>query len=302
MNSGYVYRDRVAPQSAGTSVLDYHAARYVHSTSAEWSQSLAEGRVRVNGRTANAEDLLRAGDQLEYHRAPWCEPEAPLDFAVHFEDDELLVVAKPAGLQVLPAGPFFEHTLLHLVRASDPSRATSSPIHRLGRGTSGLILFGKSEAARAELSRQFRSFEPRKTYLALAQGCALPTSCIAHHPILRVPHGPMHIHVAHPSGKQALTRVRVLRRDRELDRSLVAAQPITGRADQIRVHLAALGSPIVGDLLFGPGGQAISDARPGDGGYFLHAAALSFVHPTTRRWIKLRCAPPWLAIQSAKRQ
>ncbi|HTF90082.1 MAG TPA: RluA family pseudouridine synthase [Planctomycetota bacterium] len=294
MNSGYVYRDRVKPDSAGRSVLDYHAARFAHSTNEQWAVSLAEGRVRVNGRTAGADDVLRAGDELEYHRAPWSEPEAPLEFAVAFEDEEVLVVSKPAGLQVLPAGPFFERTLLHLVRSSDVTRTEASPIHRLGRGTSGLILFGKSEAARAELSRQFRAFEPRKTYLALAQGTGLPSSAIARHPILRVPHGPMHIHVAHPSGKAALTRLRVLRRDFERDCTLVAAQPITGRADQIRVHLAALGAPIVGDPLFGPGGRAKSDAKPGEGGYFLHAAALSFVHPLTQRWIKLRSAPAWM--------
>ena len=294
MNSGYIYRDRVAQESAGTSVLEYHAARFVHSTTAEWALSVAEGRVRVNGRAASADELLRVGDRLEYHRAPWREPDAPLEFGVAFEDDDVLVLIKPAGLQVLPAGPFCEHTLLHLVRASAPSRAGASPIHRLGRGTSGLILFGKSENARAELSRQFRAFEPRKTYLALVVGCELPSSAIARHPILRVPHGPMHIHVAHPAGKTATTRVRVLRREPELNRSLVAAQPITGRADQIRVHLAVLGSPIVGDPLFGVGGVPMSDARPGEGGYFLHAAALSFVHPTSRRWIKLRSRPAWL--------
>jgi 23S rRNA pseudouridine1911/1915/1917 synthase len=144
------------------------------------------------------------------------------------------------------------------------------------------------------LARQFRSFEPRKTYLALALGCELPGSAIVRERILRVPHGPMHIHVAHPAGKPATTRLRVLRRDVARARSLVAAQPITGRPDQIRIHLAALGAPIVGDPLFGVGGVAISDARPGDGGYFLHAAALSFVHPTTRQWIKLRSAPDWL--------
>ncbi|HUR26923.1 MAG TPA: RluA family pseudouridine synthase [Planctomycetota bacterium] len=300
MNAGYVYRERVAAEDAGQRALDYHARRFAHSTSAEWARSFAEERVRVNGRPVDADARLRAGDALEYHRAPWNEPDAPLHFAVAFEDDDVLVALKPAGLQVLPAGPFCEHTLLHLVRTSAITRANASPIHRLGRGTSGLILFGKSESARAELARQFRAFEPRKTYLALASGHALPHSVIARHPILRVPHGPMHIHVAHPAGKAAATRVRVLRR--EAEHTLVAAQPITGRADQIRIHLAALGSPLVGDPLFGEGGTAKSDARPGDGGYFLHAAALSFVHPATRRWVKTRCAPPWLALQSAKRQ
>ena len=98
-------------------------------------------------------------------------------------------------------------------------------------------------------------------------------------------------------GRASLTRVRVLRRERGSlregtevnrddhgsERALVAAQPITGRPDQIRIHLAAAGAPIVGDPLFGPGGTPKSDAPPGAGGYLLHAAALSFAHPRAAR-------------------
>ncbi len=292
-NSGYIYRDRVPEGFAGLGVLDYHRTRFVHSTAEVWIEALAAGRLRINGRTAQDQDVLCAGDRLEYHRAPWNEPEVPLKFEVCFEDEDVLAAIKPSGLQVLPAGPFFENTLLHQVRASATSRADASPIHRLGRGTSGLILFGKSPLARAELARQFRDFETRKSYLALVIGCGLPHSALARHPIGKVPHGRLQIHVASVLGKPALTRVRVLRRDTEAQRSLVCAQPITGRADQIRIHLAALGAPIVGDPLFGAGGTPISDARPGEGGYHLHAAALSFVHPRTQRWIKLRSLPTW---------
>jgi 23S rRNA pseudouridine1911/1915/1917 synthase len=89
-----------------------------------------------------------------------------------------------------------------------------------------------------------------------------------------------------------LTRVRVLRR--EAERTLVAAQPITGRPDQIRIHLAAAGAPIVGDPLFGPGGVPISDAPPGAGGYLLHAVRLSFTHPTSGARIRLQQWPDWL--------
>jgi 23S rRNA pseudouridine1911/1915/1917 synthase len=81
---------------------------------------------------------------------------------------------------------------------------------------------------------------------------------------------------------------------RESERTLVAAQPITGRPDQIRIHLAAAGAPIVGDPLFGPGGVPKSDAPPGAGGYLLHAAALSFPHPATGARLKFRSLPAWL--------
>jgi 23S rRNA pseudouridine1911/1915/1917 synthase len=295
VNSGYVYRDRVPPQHARSSVLDYHVRRFPHSDGAAWRLSIEQGLVLVNGRAARADDLLHAGDELAFHRPPWREPEAPTCFHVLLEDDDVLAVEKPAGLQVLPAGPFLARTLLSLVRASDPSRADSSPVHRLGRGTSGIVLFGKTSASRASLSMQFRELRPTKTYLALVEGVALPSSFVALQPIGRVAHGPMHIHVAREGGKPSTTRVRVLSRDPATGRALVAAQPITGRPDQIRIHLAAAGAPIVGDPLFGPGGTAKSDATPGACGYRLHAAALRFEHPRTGTTVKLRSPAPWMA-------
>jgi len=295
LNGGYVYRDEVQRADAGTQVLAYHVARFQHSSSATWRRAIESGQVRVNGRVAACEQLLGAGDQLEFHREPWVEPESPRDFRVVHEDPDVLVVDKPAGLQVLPAGSLLENTLLRLVQASSPARALSAPVHRLGRGSSGLVLFGQHAAARAYLSAQFVDFRATKTYLALARGTELPISCIARHPIGTRPHGPLEIACVVPGGRPSVTRLRVLARDRAADRSLVAAQPITGRPDQIRIHLAACGAPLVGDPLFGVGGVPISSSvRPGDGGYFLHASALSVLHPATGRLLKLRSRPAWL--------
>lgn len=290
-NRGFVYRAQVGPDGAGEPVLAYHLARFRHSDEATWRAAIELGRVLVNGRRVEPETRLRAGDELEFHRPPWHEPDAPEAFEVAFEDEHVLVAIKPAGLQVLPAGPFSARTLLELVRASDASRAEAAPAHRLGRGTSGLIAFGKSALGRSALARQFRELVPRKSYLAWVEGRGLPSSFAARQPIARAAHGPITIHVAAAQGRPALTRVRVLRRERE--RSLVAAQPITGRPDQIRIHLAAAGAPIVGDPLFGPGGVPKSTAPPGAGGYLLHSAALALRHPRSEAWIKLRSLPTW---------
>ncbi len=293
MNSGYVYTSRVAVADAGRALLDYYVERFPKRTRADWSATIEAGQVRIAGRVAHAQDLLAAGDVVEYHRLPWTEPDAPTEFGVAYEDEHVLVAIKPSGMQVLAAGPYFEKTLFHLVRTSAPDRADASPVHRLGRGTSGLILVGKTKLARVELARQFRERSPTKTYFALVEGVALPTSCHARHPIGDVPHGPMRLYVARAGGKESLTRVRVLRRDAARNETLVAAQPITGRPDQIRIHLAALDAPIVGDPLFGPGGVAKSDVPPGTGGYHLHAAGIGFVHPATRARLKFRSRPTW---------
>ena len=204
----------------------------------------------------------------------------------------MLVVVKPANLQVLPAGPFSARTLLELVRRSDSSRGEAAPAHRLGRGTSGLIAFGKTALARSSLSRQLRELTLGKTYFAWCEGTRLPASFAARQPIARLAHGPLTIHAAAAHGRPSLTRVRVLRRAAE--RTLVAAQPITGRPDQIRIHLAASGAPIVGDPLFGVGGVPKSDVPPGEGGYLLHSAGLSFDHPQTGARIRLRSHPEWV--------
>jgi len=292
VNRGYVYRAQVGTADAGRSVLAFHVERFRHSDEPTWRAAIAEGRVRVNGRCVEPDEPLRAGDELEFHRPPWQEPDAPESFDVAFEDEHVLVVVKPAGLQVLPAGPFSARTLLSVVRASDGARAEAAPAHRLGRGTSGLIAFGKTAVARASLARQFREFTLRKTYLAWVAGERLPISFAAREPIARIAHGPLEIYAAAEQGRPSLTRVRVLRR--EAERTLVAAQPITGRPDQIRIHLAAAGAPIVGDPLFGPGGTPKSDAPPGAGGYLLHAAALSFAHPVNGALVKTRSLPGWV--------
>jgi 23S rRNA pseudouridine1911/1915/1917 synthase len=149
--------------------------------------------------------------------------------------------------------------------------------------------------------RQFRERTLTKTYLAWVEGARLPGSFAAREPIGRIVHGLLAIHVAAEHGRAALTRVRVLRRvplpQDKLERALVAAQPITGRPDQIRIHLAAAGAPIVGDPLFGPGGTPKSDVPPGAGGYLLHAAALSFAHPAGGARIKVRSLPGWLEVR-----
>jgi 23S rRNA pseudouridine1911/1915/1917 synthase len=291
-NRGYVYRARAGLPDIGRSVLTFHVERFRHSDEATWREAIELGRVFVNGRRAAADELLRAGDELEFHRPPWHEPEAPESFGVAFEDEHVLVVVKPAGLQVLPAGPFMARTLLEIVRASDGSRVTAAPAHRLGRGTSGLIAFGKSAIARSALARQLREFTLGKTYLAWVAGERLPGSFAARQSIAPLLHGPLEIHAAAEHGRASLTRIRVLRREPE--RTLVAAQPITGRPDQIRIHLAAAGAPIVGDPLFGPGGTPKSAVPPGAGGYLLHAAALSFAHPASGARIRLRSLPAWV--------
>jgi 23S rRNA pseudouridine1911/1915/1917 synthase len=290
INSGFDYRERVDGVGTPITVLEYLSGRYLHSTESVWRDRLGSGQVFLDGLPACETDILRSGQELVWRRPPWDEPDVPLSYAVLREDEHLLGVAKPSGLPTIPAGGFFEHTLLARVRLIYPH---ATPVHRLGRGTSGVVLFALSGLARSALGALFRRGEVVKTYRALASGHPERNAFTVDVPIGPVPHPRVGtIHAACPAGKRALSRVRIL--ERRSSCSLVEVQIETGRPHQIRIHLAAAGHPLIGDPLYAAGGcfKADGSALPGDIGYWLHAERLEFRHPVRREQIEISCFPP----------
>jgi 23S rRNA pseudouridine1911/1915/1917 synthase len=290
LNQGYAYRVRVDAKDVGRGVLAFLAGRYTHSSEAHWRERLERGEVSVDGRLAAAGAVLRAGQVVVWARPPWREPEVPLAWALLHRDPHLLAVAKPAGLPTAPAGGFLSHTLLARVRASFPE---ATPAHRLGRGTSGLVLFARTAEARAGLARAWRAGEVRKLYRARVAGCPEADAFVIEVPIGPVPFAALGtLHTASPHGRAARSRVRVLRRDEAS--SLVEVEIETGRPHQIRIHAAAAGHPLLGDPLYGEGGLPRVDvaALPGDLGYALHAHRLELAHPVTGEPLALVCRPP----------
>ena len=291
-NRGYTYRAQVGPGDVGRTVLEYLAAAYRHTGAEGWRGRVAGGEVEVDGATAAPGDLLRPGAWVAWHRPPWDEPEVPRNFSVLLEDDAVVAVAKPSGLPTAPAGGFLEHTLLAFVRAVYPEAA---PMHRLGRATSGVVLFAREPAARAALQEAFRARRIEKRYRALCVGAPASDVFTVEAPIGPVPHPLLGtVHAASSTGKQARSRVSVL--ERREGTSLLAVDIDTGRPHQIRIHLAHAGHPLAGDPLYGPGGMPLPGSRalPGDPGYLLHAERLGFSHPTTGLWtvVSAPCPPP----------
>ncbi|MGF1566799.1 MAG: RluA family pseudouridine synthase [Nodosilinea sp.] len=309
MNQGWIYTDRITPAEAGLSLLDFYTHRYRHSSRAQWQARIESGQICVNGQPAAIADRLHPGQHLAYHRPPWLEPAVPLDFDILHADEDIVILAKPAGLPVLPGGNFLTHTLLHQLRRRYP-KDPPVPIHRLGRGTSGLMLLARSPLARSTLSRQMRestatASDPqapltlRKTYRALIGASDLPDQFTLTTPIGKVAHPVLdYVYSASPTGRPAHSEGQVLRRSSAS--TLVEITIRTGRPHQIRIHLAAAGYPLLGDPLYGIGGLPIypepdEDGRipvPGDVGYHLHAYRLNLRHPSTQAAMEIVCPAP----------
>jgi len=291
LNAGYEYRETLGPEAAAQTLLAYLSRRYRHSSPAEWSSRIAAGHVLIDSKIAHADTVLRKGHTLVWKRPPWREPDAPLSFEVLYEDADILAVAKPAGLPTLPGANYLQSTLLAQVQQTYPDAA---PLHRLGRWTSGIVLCARNPQARRALVRQWAT-QVRKRYRALAVGAPAWDHATITEPIGPVPHPLLgSVHAVRSDGKAAVSHVTVL--ERRADCCLCDVWIDTGRAHQIRIHLAAAGHPLAGDPLYPPGGRPSVDTRalPGDPGYLLHATELRFRHPRHDTEQSVECEPPSL--------
>jgi 23S rRNA pseudouridine1911/1915/1917 synthase len=289
LNKGYSYHQQLDTKARGHTVLSYLEKHYTHSTKQEWLERLQRGEIFLAGQSANGNELLRAGQTFIWNRPPWVEENTPQTFDIIYQDDAVLVVNKPSGLPTVPAGGFLENTLFSLVRKEFPA---AQPVHRLGRGTSGLVVFAMNDKANRGLSKSWRENNVEKHYRALASGVASQDEYNIDAPIGLVHHPRLgEVNAACETGKHSSSLARVLeKRDRT---TLFAVHIFTGRPHQIRIHLAFIGHPLVGDALYGVGGQPLENAGlPGEGGYLLHAERLKFLHPVTREGLELQAPVP----------
>lgn len=291
LNRGFRYQKCLGSDAAGLQAIEYLTRHFPAFTEEEWLARIGSGRVLLDGIPLLEQQILRPGQLLCWIRPPWEEPDVPRSFAILYQDDHVVAVAKPCGLPTLPGGGcFMENTLLSLVRRRFPG---ANPLHRLGRGTSGIVLFAIKQEAAGKILQAWRHSKILKIYRTLVDGFPAADEFSVDVSIGPVPHPLLKtIHAASSAGKSAHSDIRVL--ERRNSESLLEIRIATGRPHQIRIHLAAAGYPLTGDPLYAAGGipHANSSALPSDLGYHLHNSVLGFPHPADGRWIEITCAAP----------
>ena len=296
----------VAPEHAGKRLDQFLALQLDHVSRARVQQLISERKILVNGTAAKASVKLRGGEIVKVlgnaQRPPLKAVAEDIPLDIVYEDDDLAVINKPAGMMVHAGAGATEdarnrgtlvNALLHHLESLSGAGGELRPgiVHRLDKETSGLIVVAKNDEAHHKLSAQFAAREVKKKYVALVHGWVKKDSGTIAQSISRDRIHRTRMTTRIEGGRAAVTHYRVVRRlDTKFGKfTLLDLKIDTGRTHQIRVHVAAMGHPVVGDTVYGAPRQArgksaaVSLARN-----FLHSAELEFRHPRTGETIALK--------------
>jgi 23S rRNA pseudouridine1911/1915/1917 synthase len=305
---------RVPPEVAGQRV-DVFVQSQLHRTSRTRAQAIVRASAYDGGgRRLKPNDRVRAEQKILLWRAPWDETPVPVEVPILYEDEHLLAVDKPALLPVHPTARYHRNTLIKVLQELRPEIAFLSLGHRLDRETSGVLLVSKTRPCDRALKRQFAEREDvKKTYVALALG--VPEGSAAGHSLRCVRRlqldtdSPLRVKMRVSDSADALVASTVfdvaeVRRGpsgQAYSRILCGLE--TGRQHQIRVHLASLGAPVVGDKLYGADDRAFARAADGEltaddlerlelPRHALHAAIMELSHPITHETLRIEAPLP----------
>jgi 23S rRNA pseudouridine1911/1915/1917 synthase len=290
----------VTPGSAGARVDRYLARSFPFLSRAGWQKRIDDQELLVNGRLVKAATRLREGDELTMYAPVFVEPEVDRGVAVLWQDGPVMAVFKPGNLPMHENGPYRKNTFTEIVW--ETYGREWSAVHRLDRETSGIVLCGGTPEARAKLCGDLEARRMRKEYLAIARGVPEREQWHCDGPIGDLVESEIRIKKwVVPGGLSAATGFSVKARAPEA--CLLHAKPITGRTNQIRIHSAHSGHVLYGDKLYHPdeavfleyfeSGQTENvTLRTGFHRLCLHATALEFAHPETRKQCRVESEMP----------
>ncbi|MCI1245580.1 MAG: RluA family pseudouridine synthase [Bacilli bacterium] len=252
--------------------------------------------VTVNDKVEKPHYQLRYGDIVnyeEYTEKPLELKKQDIPLDIVYEDDDIIVVNKQAGLTVHPGNGHEDGTLLNGLlfheSALAPAAGAARPglVHRIDKDTSGLLVVAKNDFAYEGLSAQLVGHSMHREYYALVKGLIGEDEAKIDAPIGRDPKNPLKFAVVGRGGKESVTFFKVLKRFPNDGCTLVSCRLLTGRTHQIRVHMTFIGHPVIGDPLYGAGNRKLYD-----NGQLLHAYRLTFVHPRTKKEVSFTAPLP----------
>lgn len=264
--SEQVYQSHVPPEYDGFPVEKYFVSRFSYQTERQWTEQIRQGRITVNGLTVQPGAVLREQDKIVTRAGVRTEPPANRRLEVIYQDRHLRIFNKAAPIPVHPSGRYFKNSMTELLKEVYPDEVPR-PTQRLDAGTTGVIAFARTRQTAAFLMHQFQGKAVFKEYLAIVEGIPAQKKFSVDAPIGRLDGSRRGVGEALAGSKTAHTQFEWMS---SLEgRSLMKVIPLSGRTNQIRVHLASCGLPIVSDLVYG-------DPRPCDLPFSLHAHRIRF--------------------------
>ncbi len=285
------YKLSVKKRFEGLNIVDFFLEAVPRSTAQIWEEKIKHNNLKINTKIITKNHIVKAGDIASHTTEPKIEPQINANIQLIYNDDDILVIDKPSPLPVHASGRFAKNTLINILTLAFPKKNLKL-VHRIDANTTGVVILAKNKIAANFIRQQFENKTIKKEYLALVEGI------INDNKLNLSQHIGKEILIAGTRkvdtlGKKASTKIEVLERKINKNQTLLKVIPLTGRTNQIRLHLAKIGFPIVGDFGYKDKNYFINHpfTYPTDS-MFLHAHQITITHPKTKNKIIFKAPIP----------